>query len=76
MTDKVLFSHLHNALQNYFGEIEESWRSLCKASLQFPLHTESMIEELKALKHRVEYMITTLETLDREFGEANATKSD
>lgn len=66
MTDKVLLSHLHNTLQNYFGEIEKSGRSLCKASLQFPLHTESMIDELKALKHRVEYMITALETLENE----------
>ncbi len=66
MTDKVLFSHLHNALQNYFGEIEESGRSLCKASLKFPLHTEYMIAELKALKHRVEYMITALEKLEHD----------
>lgn len=66
MTDKVLFAHLHNALQNYFGEIEDSGRYLRKASLQFPLHTEAMIEELKTLQHRVNYMITTLETLEHE----------
>jgi len=60
----VLFAHLHNALQDYFGEIEDSGRYLRKASLQFPLHTEAMLEELKTLKHRVEYMITALETLE------------
>lgn len=67
MAEKVLFATLHNVLQDSFGEIEDSGRYLRKASLQFPLHTEAMIEELKTLQHRVNYMITTLETLENEF---------
>jgi len=66
MTDKVLFANLYNALQNYFGEIEDSGRYLRKASLQFPLHTEAMIEELKTLKRHVECMITALEMIENE----------
>ena len=71
MAEKVLWAHLHNALQDSFGEIEDSGRYLRKASLQFHLHTEAMLEELKALKHRVEYMIAALETIEQDDGECN-----
>ena len=66
MAEKVLLAHLHNVLQDSFGEIEDSGRYLRKASLQFPLHTEAMLDELKTLKRHVEYMIATLETLENE----------
>ena len=66
MAEKVLFATLHNVLQDSFGEIEDSGRYLRKASLQFPLHTEAMLDELKTLKRHVEYMIAALETLENE----------
>ena len=62
--EPVLGAEWHNALQNALRSIEERGRSLKKQALLFPVSKGGMIEDLKALKEKIERLIAGLETLD------------
>lgn len=64
------YGRLHDSLQNHFGGIEESGRSMRKLSLYFPAMNTDILDELKEMKRRVDKLIAAFETLETN-GESN-----
>lgn len=60
------YGKLHNSLQDHFGRIEESGRSMRKLSLLFPVMNQDILDELKTLKRRVDKLITAFETIEQD----------
>jgi len=60
------YAHIHDSLQNHFGSIEESCRSMRKLSLYFPVMNGEILDELNEVKHRVDGLIIAFESLEYE----------
>ena len=58
------YGRLHDSLQNHFGTIEESGRSMRRYSVYFPAMNQDILAELKEIQRRVNGLIIAFETLE------------
>lgn len=65
------YGRLHDSLQNQFGTIEESGRSMRRYSVYFPAMNQDILAELKEIQRRVNGLIIAFETLEQTTGESN-----
>ena len=56
---------LFDKLQNSFGRIEDSAKSMRRSALHFPATNEWILQELYTLKKRVDGLINAFETLEK-----------
>lgn len=68
------YGRLHDSLQNHFGMIEEAGRSMRKYSVYFPAMNPDILDELKAIKRRVEGLIVMFETFEQATEESHHEK--
>jgi hypothetical protein len=56
---------LFDKLQNSFGRIEDSAKSMKRSALHFPATNEWILQELYLVKNRVDGLIDAFETLEK-----------
>ena len=57
---------LFDKLQNSFGRIEDSAKSMKRSALHFPATNEWVLQELYLVKKRVDGLINAFETLEKK----------